>query len=103
MSRLHRDDAHAAIASTHTLSIDDRLVPELVQNADWAPDWGASGKGCRELRSLGEVKRQEVADVSVRCPLWQFGEHMMQIRIGLDVAGPARQHKTVDDGTRLRA
>lgn len=59
--------------------------------------------GCSERHSFGEVKRQQVADVSVRCPLWHLGEHMMQIRIGLDVAGPARQHEAIDNGARLRA
>ena len=93
----------AAIASTRTLPIDDRLMPELVENADWISDQEASRMGCSELHSFGEVKRQQVADVSVRCPLWHLGEHMMQIRIGLDVAGPARQYEAIDNGARLRA
>jgi hypothetical protein len=70
---------------------------------DPTPDRGTSAVGCRELHSFGEVERQQVADVSVRCPLWHLGQHMMQIRIGLDVAGPAPQHETVDEGAGLRA
>jgi hypothetical protein len=100
---LQRAGVRAVIASTRTLPTNDRLMPELVENADWTPDRGASGVGCSELHSFGEVKRQQVADVRVRCPLWHFGQHMMQIRVGLDVAGPARQHEAVDHGTRLRA
>jgi len=69
---LLRAGARVAIASTPTLPIDGRLVPELVQNVDWTPDWGASGVGCSERHSFGEVKRQQIADVSVRCPLWQW-------------------------------
>ena len=93
----------AAIVSTRTLPIDDRLMPEFVESADWIPDRDASRMGCSELHSFGEVKRQQVADVSVRCPLWHLGEHMMQIRIGLNVAGSACQHEAIDNGARLRA
>jgi hypothetical protein len=78
-------------------------MPEVAENADWTADRGASGVGCSELHSFGEVKRQQVAEVIVRCPLWHLDQHTIQIRIGIDVAGPARQHEALDDGTRLRA
>ena len=50
-----------------------------------------------------EVERQQVADILVSGALRQLGEHMMQIRIGLDITGPTRQNEAVDHGTRLRA
>lgn len=50
---------------------------------------------------LRVVERQQVADVGVRRSLWQFGQHMQQIRIRFDTAGAAREHQAIDHGTRL--
>lgn len=61
-----RAGTRVAIASTPPLPIDGRFVPELVENEHWTRDWGASGVGCSELHSFGEVERQQVADVGVR-------------------------------------
>ncbi len=69
-------------------AIDDRLTSDV---------------GCRKLHAFGEVKRQQVTNVSARCPLWHLGQHMMQIGKGLDLARPACQHEAIDDGARLRA
>ena len=52
---------------------------------------------------LGEVKRQHFTDVGLSIVLRQLGEHMQQIRIRLDTAGPTRQHLAVDDGAGLRS
>ena len=51
-----------------TLPLDDGLMPELVENADWIPDRGASRVERSGLHSFGAFARQQGDDVSVRCP-----------------------------------
>ena len=63
------------IASTRTLSLDDRLVPQLSENADWMPVRGASRVGSSKLHSFGAFARQHVADLRVRCPFCDLREH----------------------------
>lgn len=50
---------------------------------------------------LGEVERQEIADIGIGRALRQLSEHMQQIRIRLDTTGTTRQHQAVDDHAGL--
>ena len=58
---------------------------------------------CHGLLLSGEVKRQQVSNIGIRCTLWQFGEHVQQVRIRLDITRAAREHQAVDHGAGLRA
>lgn len=52
---------------------------------------------------LRVIERQQIADVSVRGTLRQFGQHVQQPGVWLDAAGAACQHQAVDHRARLRA
>jgi hypothetical protein len=63
---------------------------------------GSSGVRCSG-RELGEVEGQQVGDIGIRRALRQFGQHMHEICVGLDVAGPTREHQAVDHCARFRS
>jgi hypothetical protein len=52
---------------------------------------------------LREVEGQQVADIGAGRTLWQLGEHMQEIGVRLDVAGPSGERRTVDRRARFRA
>jgi hypothetical protein len=63
---------------------------------------GSTGVTCcsRELR---EVEGQQVGDIGIRCTLRQFGEHVHEVCVGFDFAGPTREHQAVDHCARFRS
>jgi hypothetical protein len=72
----------------------DRRCPRLsFGSAHLRGGRGALAASVRARLSLPlrVVKRQQVADVSVRHTLRQLGQHMQQIRVRFDSAGAARE------------
>lgn len=91
MGRLRRwatVDVYVEMMEVHT--------PHVVRRA-----FSASAAVCRSLLSR-VVERQQIGHVRARCALWQFLEHVQQIVVWLDPAGPARQYKTVDRSAGFR-
>lgn len=64
---------------------------------------GRLGRRRRSSLPFDEVKRLQVRNVGIRCPLRQFGEHVKRVGIRLDVACATREHEAVDRRACLRA
>lgn len=57
--------------------------------------------GCLPRGAFREVEGQQVGDFGIQCALRQLGQHTHKVCVGLDIAGPTREHQAVDHCARL--